>query len=141
MQAGVDVKDWERDHMTDAVTVLQSHHMDAISAAASAATECVPGHWSLLHRTSCALCTSRPTADRIASSCVVLAGRCFQYLCRAVDHQRVEGGNRPNLKLKRRKQSRQAALVRVAAIAQRGRQSGARNARVGDASHHQLLFK
>jgi hypothetical protein len=39
--AGVDVKDWEKAHMPDAVTVLQANHMDAISAAANAATEYV----------------------------------------------------------------------------------------------------
>ena len=40
-QAGMDTKEWEKDHMADAVTILQSHYMDAISAAANAATECV----------------------------------------------------------------------------------------------------
>ena len=37
----MDTKEWEKDHMADAVTILQSHYMDAISAAANAATECV----------------------------------------------------------------------------------------------------
>ena len=37
--AGVDAKVWEKTHMADAVTVLQAHHMDAVSAAADAATE------------------------------------------------------------------------------------------------------
>lgn len=37
--AGVDAKDWEKAHMADAVSVLQTHHMDAVSAAAGAATE------------------------------------------------------------------------------------------------------
>ena len=36
---GDDIKDWERTHMTDAVEVLQAHHMDAVAAAADAAME------------------------------------------------------------------------------------------------------
>lgn len=37
--AGVEVKEWEKAHMADAVTVMQAMHMDAVSAAADAATE------------------------------------------------------------------------------------------------------
>ena len=45
---GMDAKDWEKAHMADAVSVLQAHHMDAIAAAADAATEYVRLHCSLL---------------------------------------------------------------------------------------------
>ena len=65
-QAGMDTKEWEKDHMADAVTILQSHYMDAISAAANAATECVA-------HTSPTLFASQP-----ASLMLGLAERSFQ---------------------------------------------------------------
>jgi hypothetical protein len=72
LHAGVDLKDWERDHMADAVNVLQSRHMDAISAAASAATECVCTACVLLRTFVAVHCTrSHMITDSVASGGLV----------------------------------------------------------------------
>ena len=93
----MDTKEWEKDHMADAVTILQSHYMDAISAAANAATECVA-------HTSPTLFASQP-----ASLMLGLAERSFQRWWEGVGAVAVPGQRRGLLRRAPRRRGQSGA--------------------------------